>query len=67
MLKLNPMNPVFRMDNGRCMTGAGFNEELKGLLGKYMNYDEKRYLAYNLRSGYASMMAEAGYSNLEIM
>ena len=67
LLRLNPVKPVFRMDNGKCLTGASFNKELKGLGGQFINYDEKKYLAHSFRSGFASMMAEAGYSDQEIM
>ena len=49
------------------MTGNLFNKELKALLGKYVNYDEKKYLSHSFRSGFASMMASAGYSDEEIM
>ena len=49
------------------MTGNGFNKELKGLLGKHIDYDEKRYLAHSFRAGFASMMAAAGYSDEVIM
>ena len=66
-LRLNPLKPVFRMDNGKCLTGGTFNKELKSLLGKFINYDEKKFLSHSFRSGFASMMAEAGYSDAEIM
>ena len=66
-LRLAPTKPVFRQDNGKCLTGNLFNKELRGFLGKHIDYDEKRYLSHSFRSGYASMMASAGYSDEEIM
>ena len=66
-LRLSPTKPVFRQENGKCMTGNLFNKELKGLLGRHVNYDEKRYLSHSFRSGFASMMAAAGYSDEVIM
>ena len=66
-LRMLPTKPVFRQENGKCMTGNLFNKELKALLGKYVNYDEKKYLSHSFRSGFASMMASAGYSDEEIM
>ena len=66
-LRLSPTKPVFRQENGKCMTGNLFNKELKALLGRHVNYDEKKYLSHSFRSGLASMMAAAGYSDEEIM
>ena len=66
-VRVNPVKPVFRLDCGKCLTGAQFNKDLKGLLGKFINYDEKKFLSHSFRSGFASMMAEAGYSDAEIM
>ena len=62
-----PTKPVFRQPGGKCMTGALFNRELKGLLGKYLNYDEGRFLSHSFRAGFASMMAAAGYPDEVIM
>ena len=49
------------------LTGANFNKALKDLLSKHINYEEKKFLSHNFRAGFASMMAEAGYSDEEIM
>ena len=59
--------PAFRLPNGRCYTGNDFNKDIKSLLGKHINYDEKRYLSHSFRAGMASMMAAAGFSDSEIM
>ena len=64
---LCPTKPVFRFPDGRCMTGAFFNMELKSLLGKYFNYDAGKYLSHSFRAGMASMMALAGYTDEAIM
>ena len=66
-LSIFPIKPVFRQENGKCMTGNLFNKELKSLLSQHVNYDEKKYLSHSFRSGYASMMAAKGYSDEEIM
>ena len=66
-MRLSPTKPVFRQESGKCMTGNMFNKELKGLLGLYVNYEEKKFLSHSFRSGFASMMAAAGYSDNEIM
>ena len=66
-LRIEPLKPVFRLDNGKCMTGASFNKILKDLLCKYINYEEKKFLSHSFRAGFASMMAEAGYKDEEIM
>ena len=55
--------PVFRLGNGKCMTGSTFNTELKGLLGQHINYDKRKFLSHSFRAGFASMMAAAGYSD----
>ena len=66
-LRVDQMKPLFRFENGKCLTGAAFNKVLKGLLGKHINYDEGKFLSHSFRAGFASMMAEAGYSDQEIM
>ena len=66
-VRANPVKPVFRLDCGMCLTGKQFNKELRSLLCKFINYDEKKFLSHSFRSGFASMMAEAGYSDVEIM
>ena len=66
-LKVEALKPVFRLDKGKCMTGAHFNKILKELLGQYVDYEEKKLLSHSFRAGFASMMAEAGYKDEEIM
>ena len=65
--RLSPTKPVFRTPEGKCFTGAQFNEDLKLLLGKYVNYDKNKFLSHSFRAGMASMMALAGYGDEEIM
>ena len=48
---LLPTKPVFRMSNGACLTGALFNKHVKSVLGKVINYDEKKYLSHSFRAG----------------
>ena len=59
--------PIFCQGNGNCMTGALFNRSIKSLLGKYIDYDQGKYLSHSFRAGIASMMAAAGYPDTEIM
>ena len=66
-LRIDPIKPVFRLETGKCLTGANFNKALKDLLSKHINYEEKKFLSHSFRAGFASMMAEAGYSDEEIM
>ena len=37
------------------------------MLGKFVNYDQKKYLSHSFRAGFASMMAAAGFSDESIM
>ena len=39
---ISKAHPVFRTPSGECYTGAQFNKDLKQLLGKYINYNEKK-------------------------
>ena len=64
---LPPTKPVFRFTDGKCMSGANFNQILKSLLGPYIDYDKKSFLSHSFRAGMASMMAAAGYRDDEIM
>ena len=45
------VKPVFRLPSGACLTGDIFNKYLKLLLGKKINYDEKRILSHSFRAG----------------
>jgi hypothetical protein len=51
----SPTKPVFRTSSGACMTGASFNKDIKALLGKVINYDEKKYLSHSFRSAETSL------------
>ena len=48
-LAVVPTKPVFRLPDGACLTGAGFNKDLKTLLGKVFNYSEKKFLSHSFR------------------
>ena len=64
---LSAAKPVFRLSDGKCLTGANLNTKIKGFLGKYVDYDKKRFLSHSFRAGMASMMTAAGYRDKEIM
>ena len=61
------VGPKFRLSNGACYTGNHFNKDVKSMLGKHVDYNEKKYLSHSFRAGYASTMAAAGYRDEEIM
>ena len=46
-----PTKPVFRLNTGTCFTGRLFNLAVKSMLGKVINYDEKKYLSHSFRAG----------------
>ena len=61
------MKPVSRQKNGRNYTGQDFNADLRKLLGKHLNYKEGKILSHSFPSGLATMMAQNGFSDEEIM
>ena len=65
--RLEPTKPIFRQQGGKCLTGSCFNKDLKGLLGRYIDYNHHKFLSHSFRAGYASMMAAAGYPDADIM
>ena len=65
--ELGATKPVFQLSNGRCFTGKSFNNELKAMLGQFIDYNKRKVLSHSFRAGMASMMALAGYRDEEIM
>ena len=59
--------PVFRHEDGSNYTGKEFNLDLKKLLGKHLDYRKGKILSHSFRAGLATMMAQNGYSDEEIM
>jgi hypothetical protein len=43
--------PAFRMEDGACYTGTTFNDDLKDLLGRFINYDKRKILSHSFRAG----------------
>ena len=62
-----PTKPAFRLENGALYTGNEFNKDLKSLLGKHLDYNKHKILAHSFRAGLATVMAQNGYSDSEIM
>lgn len=62
-----PTKPAFRLENGSLYTGNEFNKDLKSLLGKHLDYNKHKILAHSFRAGLATVMAQNGYSDCEIM
>ena len=56
-----------RMEDGKNYTGRLFNNHLKKLLSPYLDYDHGRILSHSFRAGLATMMAQCGYTDAEIM
>ena len=65
-VKQNRGQVLFRKEDGRSYTGRQFNEDLKKLLSKHMDYKKGKILAHSFRSGLASCMAKLGYTDQEI-
>ena len=61
------VKPVFRHEDGSNYTGREFNEDLKKLLGKHLDYKQGKILSHSFRAGLATMMAKSGYSDEEVM
>ena len=61
------VKPVFRHEDGSNYTGKDFNEDLRKLLAKHLDYKKGKILSHSFRSGLATMMAKNGYSDDEIM
>ena len=59
--------PVFRHEDGSNYTGKEFNLDLKKLLGKHLDYRKGKILSHSFRAGLATMMAQNGYSDEDIM
>ena len=55
------------MENGALYTGKAFNTDLKSLLGPHLDYNKNKILAHSFRAGIATVMAQNGYSDGEIM
>ena len=63
----NPSTPVFRMGNGRCLTGRRFNKFLKEFLGKHIDYRQGKITSHSFRAGMATLLGQIGFSDEDIM
>ena len=59
--------PAFRLEYGSLYTGKAFNADLKALLSKHIDYNKKKILSHSFRAGLATVMAQNGYSDSDIM
>jgi hypothetical protein len=64
---MSKTKPAFRLENGSLYTGKSFNDDLKALLSKHIDYNKNKILAHSFRAGLATVMAQNGYSDGEIM
>ena len=62
-----PENPVFRLQNGKCLTGRSFNKHLKELLGKHINYKQGKVTSHSFRAGMATLLGQIGFCDEQIM
>ena len=61
------VKPIFRLEDGSNYTGKRFNDDLRKLLAKHLDYKKGKILSHSFRAGLATMMAKLGYSDEEIM
>ena len=54
--------PAMRLESGKSYTGRQFNEDLKSLLAKHIDYEQGKVLSHSFRAGLATTMAAMGYS-----
>ena len=62
-----PDTPVFRLENGRCLTGRSFNKHLKQFLAKHIDYRQGKITSHSFRAGMATLLGQIGFSDEEIM
>ena len=58
--------PLFRFNNGKCLTGRRFNEILKEMLSGVLPESKGLISSHSFRAGAASMMGVLGYSDEEV-
>ena len=58
--------PVFRLANGRPLTGRVFNSYIKRFLGVHLNTDTRYISSHSFRAGLASMIGSLGYSDQQL-
>ena len=60
-------SPMFSFNSGVPLTCRKFNKFLTKFLGKHVNTDSAYISGHSLRSGIASLVAQLGYTDSEIM
>ena len=63
----HPGTPVFRMKDGRCLTGRKFNKYLKEFLGTHIDYRHGKITSHSFRAGMATLLGQIGFSDEDIM
>ena len=61
------VKPAIRLANGQAYTGKDFNKDLKSLLQGSIDYSKGSISLHSFRSGLATWMSKAKYSDEEIM
>lgn len=59
--------PLFRMQDGSCLTGRKLNSLLKSFLGKHLDYEQGRFSSHSFRAGMATLLGTLGFSDDQIM
>ena len=66
-MKHSALLPLLRLNTGANYTGKAFNRDLGRFLGKLAASQGGKVTSHSFRSGIATSMASAGYSDHEIM
>jgi len=54
---------LFRKNDGTPLTGRKFNQHLRILLGKHIDYKKGKITAHSFRSGIPSLLGQLGYTD----
>ena len=64
---LNNRLPLFREEDGSPYTVRQFNQYLRDFSTKYLDLGDRSLTSHSFRAGITTMMAELGYTDLELM
>lgn len=58
--------PMFRFEDGSCLTGRELNCLLKQFLGKHLDYEQGRFSSHSFRAGMATLLGTLGFRDEDI-
>lgn len=61
-IRVEPNLPLFRLEDGRALTGSKFNLWLESLLSGHIDYDIGKFTSHSFRIGLATTLATLGFS-----